>query len=105
MVSMSDKETGAWVLHPDIRTDKSRRSAHDALTEAIALANALPGLKVMGNMIVRLPRVHPGKLFGKGKIAELFEVFKDYQRKTYRCPWHQRDGNVGLYFSDVPLCL
>ena len=77
MVSMSDKETGAWVLHPDIRTDKSRRSAHDALTEAIALANALPGLKVMGNMIVRLPRVHPGKLFGKGKIAELFEVFKD----------------------------
>ena len=77
MGSKSDQETRAWVLHPDIRTDNSRRSSHDALTEAIALANALPGLKVIGNMIVRLPRAHPGKLFGKGKIAELFEVFKE----------------------------
>ena len=77
MGSKSDQETRAWVLHPDIRTDNLRRSPHDALTEAIALANALPGLEVIGDMIVRLPRAHPGKLFGKGKIAELFEVFKE----------------------------
>ena len=68
--------THAWVLHPDIKTDRSRRSPHDALTEATALANALPGLKVMGEMVVRLPRAHPGKLFGKGKIAELSQLFK-----------------------------
>ena len=72
-----DQETCAWVLHPDIRTDKMRRSSIDALTEVIALANALPGLKVVGNTIVRLPRAHPGKLFGKGKIEELFELFKE----------------------------
>ena len=72
-----DQETFAWVLHPDIRTDKMRRPSIDALTEAIALANALPGLKVVGNTIVRLPRAHPGKLFGKGKIEELFELFKE----------------------------
>ena len=71
-----NNETRAWVLHPDIKIDSPCRSAHDALVEAVALANALPGLKVMGNQIVRLPRAHPGKLFGKGKIAELSEVFK-----------------------------
>jgi len=76
MGSMPEIATHAWVLHPDIKTDRSRRSPHDALTEATALANALPGLKVMGEMVVRLPRAHPGKLFGKGKIAELSQLFK-----------------------------
>lgn len=76
MGSTPEIATHAWVLHPDIKTDRSRRSPHDALTEATALANALPGLKVMGEMVVRLPRAHPGKLFGKGKIAELSQLFK-----------------------------
>ena len=62
-------ETHAWVLHPDIKTDYSARAATDALAEAVSLAHALPGLEVMGETIVRLPRAHPGKLFGKGKIA------------------------------------
>ncbi|MDB4019558.1 GTPase HflX, partial [Planktomarina temperata] len=69
-------ETHAWVLHPDIKTDYSARAATDALAEAVSLAHALPGLEVMGETIVRLPRAHPGKLFGKGKIAELAELFK-----------------------------
>ena len=76
MGSTPEIATHAWVLHPDIKTDRSRRSPHDALTEATALASALPGLKVMGEMVVRLPRAHPGKLFGKGKIAELSQLFK-----------------------------
>ena len=76
MGSTPEIATHAWVLHPDIKTDRTRRSPHDALTEATALANALPGLKVMGEMVVRLPRAHPGKLFGKGKIAELSQLFK-----------------------------
>jgi GTP-binding protein HflX len=69
-------ETHAWVLHPDIKTDQSARAASDALAESVSLAHALPGLEVMGETIVRLPRAHPGKLFGKGKIAELAELFK-----------------------------
>jgi GTP-binding protein HflX len=48
----------------------------DALAEAVALAHALPGLSLMGETVVRLPRAHPGKLFGKGKIAELGDLFK-----------------------------
>ncbi|MDT2073903.1 MAG: GTPase HflX [Planktomarina sp.] len=71
-----DIETHAWVLHPDIKTDYSPRSAVDALAEAVSLAHALPGLSLMGETVVRLPRAHPGKLFGKGKIAELGDLFK-----------------------------
>ena len=72
-----DTQTHAWVVHPDIKTDYSPRAASDALAEALALAHALPGLRVMGEAVVRLPRAHPGKLFGKGKIEELGELFKE----------------------------
>ena len=72
-----DTQTHAWVLHPDIKTDYSPRAASDALAEALALAHALPGLRVMGEAVVRLPRAHPGKLFGKGKIEELGKLFKE----------------------------
>ncbi len=69
--------TRAWVLHPDLKTDHSRRAAEPALEEAVSLAAALPDLEVVGADIVRLPRIHPGKLFGKGKIAELKQVLHD----------------------------
>ena len=69
--------TRAWVLHPDLKTDHKRRAAEPALEEGVALAAALPDLEVVGADIVRLPRIHPGKLFGKGKIAELKQVFHD----------------------------
>ncbi|HSG36140.1 MAG TPA: GTPase HflX [Paracoccaceae bacterium] len=63
--------TRAWVIHPDIKTDRDRRSAGPALEEAVALAAALPNLEVVGFEVVPLPKVHPGMLFGSGKIAEL----------------------------------
>ncbi|MCF6443278.1 GTPase HflX [Nereida sp. MMG025] len=66
----------AWVLHPDIKSDQYRRDAVNALAEAIALGEALPDLDVQGGTVVPLPRVHPGMLFGKGKIAELRAQFK-----------------------------
>jgi GTPase len=65
--------TRAWVLHPDIQTDRERRQADPALEEAKALAEALPGLEVVGGEVVRLPRAHPGHLFGTGKTEELKE--------------------------------
>ena len=69
--------TPAWVLHPDITSDRSRREPNAALAEAVALAAALPGLDVVGNSVVRLPKPHPGALFGSGKIKELETLFKD----------------------------
>ncbi|MDQ2088570.1 GTPase HflX [Marimonas arenosa] len=76
---MGDPATGepavtrAWVLHPDIRTDDRRRDPARALDEAVSLAAALPGLEVAGAEVVRLPKPHPGMLFGSGKVAELKE--------------------------------
>ncbi len=63
--------TRAWVLHPDIKSDRDRRDADMALDEAVALAVALPDLEVVGQEVVPLARVHPGMLFGSGKIDEI----------------------------------
>ena len=68
--------TRAWVLHPDITSDRTRRAAGPALEEAVALAAALPGLDVVGSDVVRLPKPQPGALFGTGKIDELATRFK-----------------------------
>jgi GTP-binding protein HflX len=66
----------ALVLHPDIKTERSRRDPRAALDEAVSLAIALPGLEVVGAEVVRLPRAQPGSLFGSGKIAEIGERLK-----------------------------
>jgi GTP-binding protein HflX len=63
--------TRAFVLYPDIKTDRDRRAAAPALEEAVALAAALPNLEVIGSEVVPLPKVHPGMLFGSGKIEDL----------------------------------
>ena len=63
--------TLAYVLHPDLKSARSRRLPEHGLAEAVSLAGALPGLEVVGAEVVRLPKVQPGMLFGSGKIAEL----------------------------------
>ncbi|MFC2967405.1 GTPase HflX [Acidimangrovimonas pyrenivorans] len=63
--------TRAYVLHPELTSDRDRRPAGPALEEAVALAAALPGLDVVGAEIVRLPKVAPGRLFGSGKSEEI----------------------------------
>ncbi|SFM15472.1 GTPase HflX [Shimia aestuarii] len=68
--------TRAWVLHPDIYGADKRREASFALEEAVSLAAALPELEVVGATNVKLPRAHPGMLFGSGKIEELGAMFK-----------------------------
>lgn len=64
--------TRAWVLHPDL----NRKDPSFGLEEATGLAAALPDLDVVGAQVVRLPKIHPGMLFGKGKIEELHQQFK-----------------------------
>ncbi|PTX03780.1 GTPase HflX [Pararhodobacter aggregans] len=66
----------AFVLHPDIRGNDASRSAEALLSEGLSLALALPGIEVAGGMVVRLPRAHPGMLFGSGKVQELKERFE-----------------------------
>lgn len=69
--------TRAWVIHPDVKSHKDRRDAPSALAEGVSLAAALPDLDVVGSEVVPLPKMHPGKLFGKGKIAELKQRLHD----------------------------
>jgi GTPase len=76
VLSHEAKRTRAWVIHPDLKNDRDAREADAALEEAVALAAALPSLEVVGSEVVRLGRVHPGMLFGSGKIAELKERLK-----------------------------
>lgn len=72
------RDTRAWVLHPDIyKAGGNARNPELELEEGMALGRALPALEVVGGTIVRLHKVHPGMLFGKGKIAELRQQFED----------------------------
>ncbi|WP_204114348.1 GTPase HflX [Shimia biformata] len=63
--------TRAWVLHPELKTAHKRRDPVRALDEAVSLAAALPDIEVLGSEVVRLPKLHPGMLFGSGKIDEI----------------------------------
>ena len=76
MLETEARDTRAWVLHPELTSDKERRAPVQALDEAVALAAALPHLAVVGQGVVRLPKLHPGTFFGKGKIAELGAAMK-----------------------------
>jgi len=59
------------VLHPHLQSTEDRRDSAPALAEAVALAGALPGLKVVGAESVTLRAPKPGLLLGAGKVAEL----------------------------------
>lgn len=90
MVDRAEPITRAWVIHPDVKAVRDRRAAEPALDEAIALAAALPGLEVVGSEVVRLPRIHPGMLFGSGKIEELRQRLKAAEVELVLI-----DGHVG----------
>ncbi|UYP69105.1 GTPase HflX [Thalassobacter stenotrophicus] len=69
--------TRTAVLHPDLGPDHTRRAPEHGLAEAVSLAHALPGLEVVRDQVVRLPKPHPGHLFGTGKLAELKQLLHD----------------------------
>ncbi|MRX51533.1 GTPase HflX [Paracoccus sp. S-4012] len=84
------RPTRAWVLHPDLgHARTTRREPEHALAEAVALAEALPAIEVIGGEVVRLRDPHPGHLFGTGKLAEL---------KT-----HLEEGEIELVLVDGPV--
>ena len=69
--AVGPRVTRAWVLYPDLTANSGRRDPARALDEAVALAQALPGIEIAGAEVVRLPKARAGYLFGSGKIAEL----------------------------------
>lgn len=79
----------AFVLHPDLKSARSRRLPEHGLAEAVSLAVALPAMEVVGAEVVRLSKVHPGTLIGSGKLEELKTRFKELK--------------VGLVLVDGPV--
>ena len=79
----------AFVLHPDLKTARNRRLPEHGLAEAVSLAIALPAMEVVGAEVVRLSKLHPGMLFGAGKVEELKARFKEL--------------DVGLVLVDGPV--
>ncbi|MBU3029995.1 GTPase HflX [Paracoccus marinaquae] len=70
--STEARPTRAYVIHPDLGHARTQRRAPDhALAEAVALAHALPGIEIVGAEVARLRSPDPGRLFGKGKLAEI----------------------------------
>ncbi|WP_111557778.1 GTPase HflX [Paracoccus sediminilitoris] len=74
LTSTEIKPTRAYVIHPDLgRARTQRREPEHSLAEAVALAYALPGIELVGQEVANLREPNPGKLFGKGKLAEIGE--------------------------------
>ncbi|MTD98823.1 GTPase HflX [Paracoccus sp. YIM 132242] len=65
------RPTRAYVIHPDLASRTQRREPAHSLAEAVALAHALPGIEIVGDEVARLRKPDPGRLFGKGKLAEI----------------------------------
>jgi GTP-binding protein HflX len=68
--------TRAWVIHPEIAGASRTREPALALEEAVALAQALPDIDVLGSDVVRLRKPDAGRLFGKGKLEELHQAME-----------------------------
>ena len=68
--------TRAYVIHPDIDGRVRSRAPETALEEAVALAHALPGVKILGSEVVRLRKPSPGQLFSSGKLDEVSAALK-----------------------------
>ena len=78
LTSTEAKPTRAYVIHPELASGRTqRRQPEHALAEAVALAHALPGIEMAGDEVVRLRKPDPGRLFGKGKLAEIGERLKE----------------------------
>ena len=85
-----EKPTRAYVIHPDLgRARTQRRMPERSLAEAVALAEALPGIEMIGQEVANLREPNPGTLFGKGKVAEIGERLKQIEAELVLV-----DGNV-----------
>jgi GTP-binding protein HflX len=69
--------TSTLVIHPVVTSrEKSDRSLHAALEEAVGLAHAIQ-LEVKHAAIAKLQKVTPATYLGKGKVEELAAIIED----------------------------
>ena len=65
----------AWVIQPKLNIVQKEERYKSAAEEAVALSKALPGVKVIGSVLVPIKKIRAKEFFGSGKIIELSEIF------------------------------
>ena len=65
----------AWVIQPKLKLVQKEERYKSAAEEAVALSKALPGVKVIGSVLVPIKKIRAKEFFGSGKIIELSEIF------------------------------
>ncbi len=68
--------TSVWVLQPKFKIELKERQSGSSISEANALARALPNVKIIGSIRVAIERISPKEFFGSGKVSELSINFK-----------------------------
>ena len=65
----------AWVIQPKLNIVQKEERYKSAAEEAVGLSKALPGVKVIGSVLVPIKKIRAKEFFGSGKIIELSEIF------------------------------
>lgn len=65
----------AWVIQPKLNIVQKEERYKSVAEEAVALSKALPGVKVIGSVLVPIKKIRAKEFFGSGKIIELSEIF------------------------------
>ena len=76
MIEVGKDKTSVWVLQPKLKIELKDRDNSSSVSEANALAKALPNVKIIGSIIVPIEKISPKEFFGAGKVSELSINFK-----------------------------
>jgi len=74
--AVNETTTTVWIVQPTSKFNSRYQYDSSLIDEAVALTKALPSTKIHGSTIVNLGRLSPREFFGKGKVAELYSIFK-----------------------------
>ncbi len=76
MIEVKKDITSVWVLQPKLKIELKNSYNSAFIGEAVALAKALPNVKIIGSNIVPIERINSKEFFGSGKVSELSSSFK-----------------------------
>ena len=76
MRAVNETTTTVWIVQPTSKFNSRYQYDSSLIDEAVALTKALPSTKIHGSTIVNIGRLSPREFFGKGKVAELYSIFK-----------------------------
>ena len=76
MIEVKKDITSVWVVQPKLKFELKDRDNNASISEANALAKALPDVKIVGSTMIPIDRISSKEFFGRGKVGELSIHFK-----------------------------